>query len=215
MFVREQLKKLRTAFKLGAQFMQTERLPAIAKGEIFFKLIDPTTGKVVQEWCHENRIVLDSALLIARLLKDPLEPNHGVNMLAVGTGATGDPNNPDFPPQEQRRLINEIDRKEFSEITFRNPDGVAVAYPTNVLDFTCIFSEAEAVGPLNEMGLVSTISDNRLILNLNPNNAGLGGQPYDATIDVTNYDNFVNYHTFAVVNKPNNMVLGITWRITV
>jgi hypothetical protein len=215
MFAREQLKRLRTAFKMGAQYMLTERLPAIAKGEIFFKLIDPSTGKVVREWSHENRIVLDSALLIGRLLKDPLEPNHGVNMLSVGTGATCDILNPDIPPNTQRRLVNEIDRKEFSEITFRNPEGVAVAYPTNILDFTCIFSESEAVGPLNEMGLVSTVSDNRLILNLNPNDAGLGGQPYDATIDVTNYDNFINYFTYAVVSKPNNMVLALTWRITV
>lgn len=215
MFGREQLKKLRMAFKMGVQFMLTDRLPAITKGEIFFKLIDPSTGRVVREWSHENRVVLDSALLIARLLKDPLEPNHGVNMLAVGTGATGDILNPDFPPNTQRRLVNEIDRKEFSEITFRNPEGVAVAYPTDVLDFTCIFSEAEAVGPLNEMGLMSTVSANRLILNQNPNNAGLGGQPYDATIDVTQYDNQVNYFTFSVVSKPNNMVLAITWRLTI
>lgn len=214
MVIRDQLRRLRSAIKAGCRFYFEDKISPLLKGEIHFKLIDPRTGQVQKEWVHENRIVLDSALLIMRLLKDPLEPNAGVNMLAVGTGATGDLLNPDFPPAEQRRLNNEIARKPFSEITFRNPDGVAVSYPTNVLDFTAIFDEAEAVGALNEMGLMSTLSDNPLTTNPNSNFAGQGGQPYDPTIDVTQFDNLVNYHTFAVVSKPNNMILTITWRIT-
>lgn len=208
---RDRLNRLKSAFKMAGRALFHDELPSL-KGEIFMKLIDPRTGEVVMERHYENRITLDSSLLVAALLKDPDEPAHGVNMLAVGTGAPGDP--PDAPPPEQRRLLNEIDRKTFSEITFRDADGNAVAIRTNVVDFTCIFSESEAVGPLNEMSLMSTISDNRTILNPNPNNAGLGGQPYDPTIDTSQYDLILNYFTFSVINKPNNMVFTLTWRIT-
>lgn len=214
LFSRDRMRKLRSAFKVGLQAMYEDRVPGAVKGEIFLKMWDPDTGEVGAEWHHTNVITLDASLIVARLMKDPAEPPHGINMLAVGTGANGSLLNPDLPPKEQRRLNNEIDRKTFSETTFRDPEGNAVAIPTNVVDFTTVFSQAEAVGPLNEMGLMSTISDNRLTLNLNPNAAGQGGQTYDPTVDSAQYDNLVNYHTFGVISKPNNMVLGITWRLT-
>ena len=214
MHLRERFKTIGTAIRMAAHFVRHERIQGIAKGEIFAKLVDPKTGEVVKEYYWKNRITLDSSLLIAGLLKDPTEPAHGVNMLAVGTGATGSANSPDAPPNTQRRLNNEIDRKTFSEITFRDSSGNAVAYRTNVLDFTCTFSEAEAVGALNEMALMSTISDNRLVLNPNPNHAGQGGQAYDPTVDVSSYDLIVNFSTFGVINKPSNMAFTITWRLT-
>ncbi len=212
--LRERLKRTRTAIKVGMQYLHEEKIPFVVKGEIFFKMWEPKSGRVLEEWQHENQITLDSSLLTARLYKDNAEPPHGLNMLAVGTGANGDLLNPDVPPPTQRRLNNEIDRKAFSEATFRDPNGAAVAYPTPVVDFTTIYSEAEAVGALNEMGLVSTISDNRLILNLNPNAAGQGGDTYDPTIDTTQYDVFANYHTFGTIVKPSNAVLSLTWRLT-
>ena len=98
----------------------------------------------------------------------------------------------------------------FASTTFRNPDGVAVSYPTNVVDFTTTFGEAEAVGPLNEMGLVSTVSDNPTVLNPNPN----AYPTYDATLDITEYDVLLNYLTFSVVTKPSTAILTITWRLT-
>ena len=211
---RERMKRMRSALKVGMQVMYEDRVPVIVKGEIFLKMWRPDTGEVLEEWEHTNIITLDASLIVARLMKDPAEPPHGINMLAVGTGATGDILSPDLPPREQRRLNNEIDRKTFSETTFRNTEGNAVAIPTNIVDFTTVFSQAEAVGPLNEMSLMSTISDNRAILNLNPNAAGQGGQTYDSTVDTAQFDNVVNYHTFGVISKPNNAVLGITWRLT-
>lgn len=210
----ERMKKLRSAMKMGAQLRHEERAIFPVKGDIHFKMWNPDTGDVGAEWHHSNVITLDASLIVARLLKDPAEPPHGINMLAVGTGALGDVLNPELPPKQQRRLNNEIDRKTFSETTFRDPEGNAVAYPTNVVDFTTVFSQSEAVGPLNEMALMSTISDNRSTLNLNTNAAGQGGQTYDPTVDTTQFDTIVNYHTHALVSKPNNMVLGITWRLT-
>ena len=82
------------------------------------------------------------------------------------------------------------------------------------MDFTTVFGESEAVGPLNEMGLTSTLSNNNMITNPNPNFAGQGGQAYDPTIDVTQYDMLANYLTFSVISKPATSILTITWRLT-
>ena len=213
--IREKIKPARTGFKLGMghryeEFGQFRP----SKGEVFFEMRDGATGELQLERRVDNVVTLDAGLLVARLMKDPQEPAHGINMLGVGTGALGSLLNPDAPTNEQRRLNNEIARKPFAETTFRDSNGTAVAIPTNVVDFTTIFGESEAVGPLNEMGLLSTISDNTSVINNNPNFAGQGGQPYDPTIDVTNYDILVNFLTFGVVSKPATSILTITWRLT-
>ena len=133
-------------------------------------------------------------------------------MLAVGTGATGNILNPDAPQPEQRALNVEICRKLFVATQFRDGDGVAVAYPTNIVDFTTTYGEAEAVGPLNEMGLLSTHSLNEGVTNSIP--PQFGGDNYDPTFDVTEYDLMANYLTFSVVTKPATAILTITWRLT-
>lgn len=182
-------------------------------GHVSMRMWDPRTGEVTFEWDHHNVVTLDAGLLLAALMKDPNEPAHGINMLAVGTGATGSILNPDAPGNYQRRLNNEIARKPFSEVTFRDANGAKSAIRTPVVDYTTIFGEGEAVGPLTEMGLVSTISDNTGTLNPNPNHA-LSPEEYDPTIDTSLYDVLVNYHTFGVVVKPATMILSITWRLT-
>jgi hypothetical protein len=213
--IRENVRKLRTGFKVGMGHRYAEvGVLSSAKGRVFFEMRDARTGELQLEQAVDNVVTLDAGLLVARLMKDNTEPNHGINMLGVGTGALGAILNPDAPSNEQRRLNNEIARKPFSETTFRDSNGAAVAIPTNVVDFTTIYGESEAVGPLNEMGLLSTISDNTATINNNPNDAGQGGQPYDPTIDVTNYDILVNYLTFSVISKPATSILTITWRLT-
>lgn len=214
--LRENLKTARTGFKLGMGQRMAEAATIIgsAKGRVFIEMHDARTGKLQEHREVDNVVTLDASLLVARLTKDPDEPAHGINMLAIGTGAPGAVLNPDAPSAEQRRLNNEIARKPFSETTFRDANGAAVAIPTNVVDFTTIYGESEAVGPLNEMGLMSTISDNTGVQNLNPNFAGNGGQAYDPTIDVTKYDTLCNYLTFSVISKPATSILTITWRIT-
>lgn len=213
--IREKVHPVRTGFKVGMGHRYAETgLLLSAKGRVFFELHDAKTGELQLKREVNNVVTLDASLLVARLMKDPDEPNNGINMLGVGTGALGAVLNPDAPTNEQRRLNNEIARKPFSETTFRNSEGAAVSIPTNVVDFTTIYGESEAVGPLNEMGLLSTISDNPATINNNPNFAGQGGEPYDPTIDVTNYDILVNYLTFSVITKPATSILTITWRLT-
>lgn len=193
---------LREAAKLG--------LNKTAKGEVFLKLIDGETGEVLHEEHKENVITADASILAAMLFKDPSTRPLGANMLAVGTGATGALLSPDAPDPDQRKLNAELSRKPWSQTVFRDASGNAVAIPTNIVDFTATFDEAEAVGPLNEMGITATLSANPLILNPNPNTYPIR----DVTVDLTLYDILVNYLTFSVITKPSTARLTITWRIT-
>lgn len=179
------------------------------QGEVFIKLEDEATGEVI-EWSKKNLIVLDAGILIARLLKDNQEPNFGINMLAVGTGATGSLLAPDAPDAKQRRLNNEIARKPFASTTFRTTEGIAVSYPTNIVDYTTVFTASEAVGPWNEMALLSTISSDPGTTNPNPQTF----PAYDSTIDLTNYDIEVNYLPFGVMVKAPTAKFTIVWRLT-
>lgn len=210
----EKIHRPGSGVKLGLHSGYQEKLGVRVRGHVFFRLEDAVTHKTLAEWDKQNIIVLDAGILAARLFKDKDEPANSLNMLAVGTGALGSVLNPDVPPPEQRQLNAELARKPFASTTFRDSQGAASAIPTNVVDFTTTFGESEAVGPLNEMGLMATISNNPLVLNPNPNLAGQGGQPYDPTVDVTQYDNMVNYLTFAAVTKPARSILTITWRLT-
>lgn len=212
--IRENLKKARSGYKVGMGHRYGEPSLLTVQGHVFFEMRDARTNELQLQRDKKNVVTLDAGLLVAALMKDPNEPANGINMLSVGTGALGAVLNPDAPSNQQRRLNNEIARKPFSETTFRNAEGVAVAIRTNVVDFTTIYGESEAVGPLNEMGLLSTISDNTTIQNLNPNFAGQGGQAYDPTIDTSNYDMLVNYLTFSVISKPATSILTITWRLS-
>ena len=131
-------------------------------------------------------------------------------MLSIGTGATGSLLSPDLPDNRQRKLNSEIARKTFSAVTFRDTGGIAVAYPTNIVDFTTTFGESEAVGALNEMGILSPVSDNPSTTNPNPNNF----PTYDATLDITPYDILINILNFSVISKPSTAILSVTWRLT-
>lgn len=209
---KDTLARARDAFRFGVGLRHREDfgLGLRVKGDVFIEVRDARTGQVLHSEHRRNIITLDAGILAARLFKDPNEPAHGINMLAVGTGATGALLSPDAPDNRQRKLNAEIARKAFTSTQFRDSLGNAVAYPTNIVDFTTTFGEAEAVGPLNEMGLVSTISNNPSILNPNPNSF----PTRDTTVDLTQYDVLVNYLTFSVVSKPSTAVLTITWRLT-
>jgi hypothetical protein len=179
-----------------------------AKGEVFIRMED--ADGILHESRHNNVITLDAGIQAARYFKDPSEPANGANMLAVGTGATGAVLTPDAPDSRQRKLNAEIERKAWSSTTFRDASGNAVAIPTNIVDFTVVYDEAEAVGPLNEMGILSTVSDNPLIKNDNPDSF----PTRDVTVDVSSLDVLINYLTFGVITKPSTARLTITWRIT-
>jgi len=179
------------------------------QGLVILELKDQN-GNVIQRIEKPNVVTLDAGIHAARLFKDKSEPNFGALMLAVGTGASGSAVSPDAPNSKQRKLNNEVERKAFSSVTFRNASGVAVAYPTNIIDLTCQFTASEAVGALNEMGILSPISSNTATKNHNPN----AYPTYDPTVDVTNYDVLLNYLTFGLVSKSASSILTITWRFT-
>lgn len=208
---REMFQRTRDAIKFGMNSFYEEPGPFIKlKGHVTFDMRDAATGEPLEHWERDNLVTLDAGILIARLVRDPSEPNFGINMLAVGSGATGNLLAPDAPDNRQRKLNSEIARKAFSSKTYRDAVGAAVSIPTNILDLTTIFSEGEAVGPLNEMGLLSTISANPATKNPNPDTF----PTRDVTRDLTQYDTLANYLTFGVLSKPSSAILTITWRLT-
>jgi len=204
----ERIKRANQAVKVGLGLSHSESL-LLPKGRFILHMEDARTGEVLEHWEKDNIITKDAGILAARLFRNNSEPLHGLNMLAVGTGATGAILSPDAPSNDQRSLNNEIARKAFSSTTFRTSSGVAVSYPTNIVDFTTTFGEAEAVGPLNEMGLLSTKHNSQT--NKNTNNPPAS---YDSTIDTSLYDTLVNYLTFSVVTKPSTAILTLTWRLS-
>jgi hypothetical protein len=177
-------------------------------GTFIFDMRDAETGEQLHYFEKKNIITRDAGIAAASHFKGDL--TGGLKMLAVGTGATGALLSPDAPQAEQRALNNEIQRKAFSSTTYRNADGVAVSYPTNIVDYTATFAESEAVGALNEMALVVPASINPAVRNPILN----GPTDYDATIDVRDFDLIVNYLTFACIAKPATAVLSLTWRLT-
>lgn len=205
---REFINAPREAIGIGLGLGHQDRLTEFA-GEVFFEMRDAKTGEILFEDHRKNIITLDAGILAAMLFKNPASRPLGANMLAVGTGGIGAP--PAAPTANQRSLNTEIARKPWSSTTFRNGAGAAVAIPTNIVDFTCTYTESEAVGALNEMGIMATYSANPLITNPNTNNPPASR---DTTIDVSTLDILVNYLTFPVINKPNTATLAITWRIT-
>ncbi len=182
------------------------------RGDVFFKLRDGKTGELQLERELRNLVVLDASILIARLMKDNAEPPHGVFALAVGSGDSGwNPMAPPAPTNTQRSLYSEITRKTFAETQFVDADGVPVAYPTKVVDFTTIYTESEAVGPLVEMGLIGgNISTNLSVRNpVSPPNG-----TYNPTVDLTDYETLVNYLVFPVINKPATSTFEVVWRLS-
>lgn len=204
----ERMQRTRQAVKmgLGLQFPEVGLSPR--KGTFIFDLRDAQTGEVLTYFEKDNIITRDAGLVAAAHFKG--EMSGGLKMLAVGTGATGNLLSPDAPQDTQRALNNEIARKAFSSSTYRTSEGVAVSYRTNIVDFTTTFGESEAVGALNEMGLLVPYSTNPATKNPIDN----GPSNYDASIDTQGLDLLVNYLTFSVVSKPATAVLAITWRLT-
>lgn len=185
-------------------------------GRFFFDMRDAKTGEQLAYFEKDNVLTLDCSILAARLFRNSLDPvagtstTKGITHLDIGTGATGNILSPDAPQPEQRKLNTRICRKAVTT-QFRNDSGVAVSYPTHIVDFTTTYSESEAVGPLNEMGLVSAYN----AAGYNDINNGAGTpDPYDATLQVLAKDLLANYLTFGVIVKPATAILTITWRLS-
>ena len=205
----DNIARMREAFKFAFRARYTEHIYS-PKGHVTIHMTCTKTGKVLHHSEQDNLVMLDAGLLLARLCKDSSEPPFGINMLAVGTGATGAIFSPDAPTDVSRKLHNELARKSFSTVTFRDANGAAVAYPTNVVDFTATFGEAEAVGPWNEMGLMSTVSASEATQNLHADNY----PTRTLATTVVGKDILLNRITFAPLSKPSQAQMTITWRLT-
>jgi hypothetical protein len=204
----ERMRRTRQQVKMGLGLENAEEWLRPVKGTFIFDMRDAETGEQLAYFEKDNIITRDAGIAAAAHFKGDL--SGGLKMLAVGTGATGNLLSPDAPQATQRMLNNEIARKAFSSTTYRTAEGVAVSYRTNIADFTTTFTESEAVGALNEMGLLVPASINPETKNPINN----GPDNYDASIDVDGLDLMVNYLTFSVISKPATAVLAITWRLT-
>lgn len=206
----EALRQASAAFRgtLGGHY--EDRVGCIIRGDVTLTLRDGRTGEIQDRREKKNLIVKDASILVARLMKDNAEPPHGAFALAVGTGDIGwNPMAPPAPTTDQRALFGELTRKTFSNTVFIDAGGLPVGIPTKVVDFSTIYTESEAVGPLVEMGILGgNVSSNMNVKNPVPPGA------YDPTVDMTQYDTLVNYLTFPVINKPPTSTLEIVWRLT-
>lgn len=212
MRIKDTLSRARDSFRavFGLKHEDSIDIPCGVKGEVFIEVRDGQSGELLDSRHITNLVTLDASLLVAILLKDSSSRNFGINMLAVGTGAPGAILSPNAPDNRERHLFAELARKAFTSTVFRDALGNAVAYPTNVVDFVCTFSEAEAVGPLNEMSLISSISSNPNIKALNPDVFPVR----TLTTDVSDYDVFCTVLNFAVISKPSTATLSITYRLS-
>ena len=212
MKVNEALNQLASRFfgALRPKYEENARLGI--RGDVFISLRDGVSGELQDYRERRNLIVKDASILVARLMKDSAEPTKGIFVLAVGTGDTGwNPLAPPAPTNTQRALYSELTRKTFSQTSFIDAAGIPTATPTNVVDFTAIFTEAEAVGPLVEMGLIGgNISTNLAVRNpvLPPNG------PYNPLVDLTTKETLLNFLSFPIISKPATSSLEVTWRLS-
>jgi hypothetical protein len=209
----ESLSRIRSSFAGLFRSSYHEVIPqTIVRGDVFMVLRHGKTGEVQDRREIRNLIVEDASILAARLFKDNTEPPKGAYVLAVGTGDGGwNPLAPPAPTKTQRALYSELTRKVFSETAFINAAGVPTGIPTKVVDFTTIFTESEAVGPLVEMGLLGgNISTNLSVRNpVTPANGA-----YNASLDLTTKETMINYLTFPAISKPPTSTFEVTWRLS-
>ena len=164
----------------------------IAEGEIFIKIRD--NGELIESRSlGKNIVVLEASTLLARLMKDPSEPDAGVSYFALGTGDPAwDLLNPGLPVDTATTLIAEIGRVAPTSSTFIDPvSNLPTSDPTNIVDWDFDFDESQAVGPLMEAGL-------------------FGG---DATLTADS-GSMITWKTFPVISKTSTMTISFTYRLT-
>ena len=201
-----------TAVNFGFGFEET--LGVRVKGDVF-GVLQYEDGREEIVLDKSNVYTLDGGILAAVLFSKNLGAGfaRGIDMLAVGTGASGSSASPDIADYRQRNLNTPLFRKIFTSRVYRKPNGDLSAVPTNIVDFTTTFESADAVGALTEMGLMCTVSG--VSGGANEFSQIADVFPFrNLDTDITNSDILVNYLTFPVINKPSGAILAITWRLT-
>ena len=201
-----------TAVNFGLGF--EDNLEIKVKGDVF-GVLQYEDGREEIVLDKSNVYTLDGGILAAVLFSRNLGAGftRGIDMLAVGTGASGSSASPDIADYRQRNINVPLFRKTFTSVVYRNADGSLASVPTNIVDFTTTFESADAVGALTEMGLMCSLSgvsggsaEFSQLADVFPNR--------ELTTDITGSDILVNYLTFPVINKPSGAILAITWRLT-
>ncbi len=190
------------------------------KGDVFGVLLH-ADGREEVVLDKSNIYTLDGGVLAALLFSGDSR-SRPIDMLGVGTGASGNAQSPDVADNRQRRLQTPLYRKAFSTPIFRTAlgeisedvDGNSI--PTNIVDFTTTFEASEAVGALTEMGLLSTADgvEGSVFTPVQEDGSDVVFPSRDTSVVISDYDILVNYLTFPVINKPNGSILAITWRLT-
>lgn len=202
-----------TAVNFGFGF--EDKLGIKVRGDVFGVLqYDDGREEIVLD--KSNVYTLDGGILAALLFSRNLGAGfaRGIDMLAVGTGASGSSASPDIADFRQRKINVPLFRKTFTSRLYRKPTGDLSTVPTNIVDFTTTFESADAVGALTEMGLVCTLSGvSGGSAEFNQINEAFPSRDVENT-DITGSDILVNYLTFPVINKPSGAILAITWRLT-
>ena len=201
-----------TAINFGFSF--NEEIGVKVKGDVF-GVLQYEEGREEIVLDKSNVYTLDGGVLAAILFSKNLGQafTRGIDMLAVGTGASGSTASPDIADFRQRKINVPLFRKGFSSRLYRNFDGSISSVPTNIVDFTTTFESADAVGALTEMGLMCSLSGvSGGSTEFNQINEAFPTRTL--TTDITTKDILVNYLTFPVINKPSGAILAITWRLT-
>jgi hypothetical protein len=200
-----------TALNFGLAFGEQTKLSA--KGDVLGILTYPD-GREEVVIDKSNVYTLDGGVLAAILFSNNLGASHSrhINVLAVGSGASGSSASPDIADYRQRKIEVPVYKKTFSSVYYRTPEGQISTVPTNIVDFTTTFEASEANGALTEMGLMASLNTSNLPSDFNQSSDVFPER--DTTSDLLSTDILVNYLTFPVINKPNGAVLAITWRLT-
>src|SRR5437660_1753025 len=88
MRIGELFRRVRTGISSAFGLEFKDEYPRGIRGDVFLTLTDSLTGEETK-FEKRNLIVKDASILIARLMKDNLEPPKSCYVLAVGTGGVG------------------------------------------------------------------------------------------------------------------------------
>ncbi len=147
-----------------------------------------------------NLIVNDASILMSRRMHPGAATTltGGINALAIGTGVgTGTTQVPQAADPTLHTLRNEIYRKLVSSWTYLDINGNATATPTNVLQITTTFTNADGIPLTNGAAAIVEM-------------ALMGGDINTAANNTIMY----NMTTFPVWNYQSGQALTVIWTLT-
>lgn len=149
-------------------------------------------SSIQREMHIKNLIVSKGSLFIAKRMAPGASWGDGINYLELGTGVgTGTQNAPQAETASAVALRSPLIRKAITSWTYIDANGNPTATETNVIRYTTLFSDSEAVGSITEMGLFGGNATSAL------------GSGY-----------MFNFKTFGVWTKDSTVQLTAVWTLT-